>query len=489
MSVPPGVGDILTATSSTTYCSPPAPADPGEIRRLDPSGARALYPHGVGEPKTDSRASPALLLGLTVLVTVASAVQKLPCLRGRVDTDVLATRQCYSDAPIFYLGRGLAADVGWLGGLPPGYRDLEYPPLINVFIEASAKLTHLVMGLSSSELERRATLSADVLYRQPGVVAEERTFFLITCLGLLVAALVTVRTALRADWRVGDRVTWLMVTPVVVLTLSVNWDAVAIAFTALALHAGQRSRWVAFGVWVALGTAAKLFPLVLLGAAVIVLIQRRRWRPVLGATASFAVAWLLANAPLYLADRDAWSEFWLSNTDRPSSFGSAWMALRMIELPATADQLSVVLGVGMLATWLVGAALTWSGRIAPTLTELAVVFLLAFFVLGKVYSPQYSLWVVLGLLLVTRRRWLIGLVALAETWHYVETWLYIRGMTTPEVGIDKAYWSAIVLRIAAEAVVVVVVVRTAARRADSVRRSAESPESLESTLPITTVTR
>src|SRR5689334_10430703 len=91
-----------------------------------------------------------------VVIAVLGTLQKLPCLRGGVDTDKLATWQCYSDIPIFYVGRGLAADVGWLGGLPEGFGELEYPPLINVFIEAMAKTTHVVMGVPSESLAQRA---------------------------------------------------------------------------------------------------------------------------------------------------------------------------------------------------------------------------------------------------------------------------------------------------------------------------------------------
>ena len=402
---------------------------------------------------------------VTIVLAVVSAIQKLPCLRGGADTDALATAQCYSDIPLFYVGRGLAADIGWLGGLPPGFRDLEYPPLINLFIEASAKLTHVVLGTPPDELARRALLDEAQIYDLPGMATEELVFFLVSCVGLLVASLAAVWVAWRAGWVLGDRISWLVVAPIVVLTLTLNWDALALLATAAALVAWQRQRMVWFGVFVALGTAAKLFPLVLLAAGMILAIRTRSSRAVVAMTTSFAVVTLAANAPLYLSDADAWGEFWTTNTERPASFGSAWMAARMVGLPTSADQLSLVLAVGMLMAWLVCAAATWTGRLDPTLSELSLVFLVVFFALGKVYSPQYSLWVVLGLLLVTRSRWLVAVVAAAETFHYVATWLYIRGFTTPEVGVDKTYWFSVVLRLAAEVLLVLTVLFRARRRA------------------------
>jgi uncharacterized membrane protein len=408
---------------------------------------------------------PYLWLGLTTLITVASTVQKLPCLRGRVDTDLLATTQCYSDVPLFYVGRGLAADFGWLGHLNAGFRNLEYPPLINVYIEASAKLTHLLTGVSTDELGRRTPLSSAELFALPGMAREEMVFFLVTCAGFLAAALATVLVVRRAGWSIGAPAAWAMLTPLLVLTLTVNWDVLAILPTALALLAWQRRRMALFGCFVAIGTATKLFPLVLLAAGVILALRSRSSRALVSMTLSFLLTTALVNAPLYLSNPDAWREFWVSNSERPAYFGSVWMALRMVGLPVDGGALSLVLVAGVLVAWSVAALLTWRRVIEPTCAELALVFLLVFFVLGKVYSPQYSIWVVLALLLVTRDRWLIGLVAAVETWHYVATWLYIRGFTTPDAGVDKVYWASIMIRLAVEGVVILYVLRQARRRA------------------------
>ncbi|WP_165355114.1 glycosyltransferase 87 family protein [Nocardioides oleivorans] len=382
-----------------------------------------------------------------------------------MDTDVLATAQCYSDVPLFYVGRGLAADFGWLGHLNTGFRNLEYPPLINLFIEASAKLTHVVLGITPAELDRRSSMSGPDLYDLPGMAGEERAFFLVTCALLLLAVLATVWIAWSAGWTIGDRVSWVVLTPLVVLTLTLNWDALALLATALALLAWQRDRMAWFGVFVALGTATKLFPLVLLAAGLLLAIRARSVRALSRMLCAFAVTTIVANAPLYVSNPEAWREFWDTNTDRPASFGSAWMAMRMVGVPVSADQLSLVLGGGMLGAWAVLSLLTWRRLIEPTFEELSFVFLVVFFVLGKVYSPQYSLWVALALLLVTRNRWLICLVGAAETWHYIATWLYIREFTTPQSGIDKTYWSSIVIRLTVEAVAVLYVIERARRRA------------------------
>lgn len=110
--------------------------------------------------------------------------------------------------------------------------------------------------------------------------------------------------------------------------------------------------------------------------------------------------------------------------------------------------------------WSVLTAATWRRILQPTLLELSTVLLLVFFMVGKVFSPQYSLWVMLAVLATVSSRWLIGSVALGETLHYVATWLYIRGMTTPKTGIDKTYVASIALRLLAEGLVVLYILRS-----------------------------
>lgn len=407
-------------------------------------------------------------------IATVGAAHKLPCLRGEVDTDTLATRQCYSDIPILYVGRGLAADVGWFGGLPRGFGDLEYPPLINLFIEGMAKATHVVMGVNQRSLVERSGMAPSEIAAEPGMAAEELAFFLLSCAGLLLAALVTMFVAHRSEWRVGRRSTWLMAAPLLALTFFVNWDLLAIAFSVLAFIAWDRRRWVWFGALVALGTATKLFPLVILAAGYALLMQSRDWRALARSTAAFAAVWLTVNLPLFLLDRPGWATFWVSNSERSAYFGSLWMALRMLGTPTTSGQLSLLLAVGVLAAWALLTAAVWRSLMAPTLPELSTILMLLFFILGKVFSPQYSLWVVLAVLATVSARWLVGAVAGAETVHYVATWLYIRGITTPETGVDKTYLAAVGLRLVCEGLVILHILWNVTQRART-GPTAESP--------------
>ncbi len=119
----------------------------------------------------------------------------------------------------------------------------------------------------------------------------------------------------------GDRFSWLLVAPILVLTLTLNWAAIALAFSVLALVAWQQHRWGSFGAMVALGTTAKLFPLVFLAAGLILLLRRRSLRAVVKMILTFATFTVGANAPLYLSKPDAWAEFWRTSTDRSAVSG------------------------------------------------------------------------------------------------------------------------------------------------------------------------
>ena len=67
------------------------------------------------------------------------------------------------------------------------------------------------------------------------------------------------------------------------LTGLINWDLLAVALVAGALWAWARGRPVLTGVMIGLGAAAKLYPLFLLGAVLVV-----AWRG--GGCAAFALA-------------------------------------------------------------------------------------------------------------------------------------------------------------------------------------------------------
>ena len=162
----------------------------------------------------------------------------------------------------------------------------------------------------SPDVEARQRVSASSLFGTPDVQHEIRLF-------LLVHALVFAALALLSAWllagvnpgRPWDAAAFAL-SPALALTFLINWDMLAVVLVAGALWSWARGRPLLTGVLIGLGTAVKLYPLLLLGALLVICLRDRRWRELTGVVLAGAATWLLVNAPAYLTGREQWTVFW-----------------------------------------------------------------------------------------------------------------------------------------------------------------------------------
>lgn len=178
------------------------------------------------------------------------------------------------------------------------------------------------------------------------------------------------------------------------------------------------------------------------------------------ATSVAALSFVAINAPAALLNPDRWAAFWTFSSDRVAYFGSSWMALRMVrgeELPVSA--MNLIAGLTWVAAALLGLFLASRvGRFHAMILG-ALPAIVAFIDLNKVVSPQFSIWLVPFLIASSIPLALVATYTLAHAFHYVETWLYIKEITTPPQGIDKAYLAAIAGRVLADTLLVLWSVR------------------------------
>src|SRR5205085_2101207 len=90
--------------------------------------------------------------------------------------------------------------------------------------------------------------------------------------------------------------------PAAALTLPVNWDMLAVVLLAGAMWAWARERPALAGVLLGLGTAAKLYPVLLLLPLLCLGWRTGRLRPVLEAALWGALAWVNVNIAFVLID-------------------------------------------------------------------------------------------------------------------------------------------------------------------------------------------
>lgn len=218
-----------------------------------------------------------------------------------------------------------------------------------------------------------------------------RSFLWWTAPILVVAVAVTVWLLAR---EVGvTRALVVAAAPTLLVSGAVNWDlpSLALATAGLVAHRRGRDGWA--GVWLGLGTAAKLWP----GLALVALVPaawRLRGRRGAFATAGGAgLAWSVVNLPVIVAAPTGWARFLELNRERGIDWDPLWaVAGRLLDWhPSTgsinlASAALVVVGAVVIVT-------ATARRCPPERWHHAVLPLLAWFLLvNKVWSPQFSLW-------------------------------------------------------------------------------------------------
>lgn len=368
-----------------------------------PTGVRAWV--GAARFWRPERVVVALVLVAGVLMVLA----KQHCRARGWSAPDMYYHQCYSDIPALFGGRGIAQ-----GGFPylsvGDWQQVEYPVLTGLAMWFTGLLTRWLVPAGD------ATLS----YFDLNVV------FLVGWLAVTVWA--TARTAGRRRYDAA----MVALAPGVILAGTINWDLWAVGLTALAMLAWARSRPVLAGLLLGLATAAKFYPLLLLGPLLLLCWRAGRTREWWRATLAAAGAWLAVNLPFMLANFDGWATFYRLSDSRAEGFSSIWFVLANTGHGVPPELLNRVAAgsFALLCAAIAVVALTAPRR--PRVAALGFLVLVAFVLTNKVYSPQYVVWLV-PLAALARPRWRDFLIWQAtEVVHFVGIWLFLASYTNPD---------------------------------------------------------
>jgi uncharacterized membrane protein len=197
---------------------------------------------------------------------------------------------------------------------------------------------------------------------------------------------------------VGGRAMYFAMAPTLALYAFLNWDLLVVAITTAATVAFLRRHDAGAGVLLGLGVATKLYPVLLLLPFAL---ERRREGERSGAFRLLmwaAVTWAVINVPFMLLSFDRWGEVFRLNSSRPIDWGSVWFAAcRTITGRVDCGHVRLV-NVASVVLFAILAVLIWRTKVArepgvPRWT-LAFPLVIVFLLTTKVYSPQYSLWLI-----------------------------------------------------------------------------------------------
>ena len=399
----------MASTDEDLTAVDPRPETPSTLHtRLAPRGRYTLP----GRIRT-FLAPGHLLILLTVAAALVAALLKSPCrIRGWSAPEVYFGG-CYSDWTGLWTSRGFAEDP-WA----PFRADsaFEYPILIAVIASLLAWAAH---GLTRVSEILGVDASANLVFY-------DLNFLAVVALWIVTVLLV----AKLAGIRYWDAV-MVAVAPGIIFAGFINWDMWAVVFMVAAMWAFAKHRYVTAGVLTGLGTAVKLFPLLLFGAIIVLAIRTARYYPLLVTAASAAVAWLLVNLPLMLLNPDAWAAFYEFSSDRPPGWSSIWHAYATAtDTTIPGDLLSSLAFWSFLVLCVLIAIIGLTTKHRPRLAQVMFLIIAAFILVNKVYSPQFVLWII-PLLVLTLPNWRDFLIfSVIELLHFWAIWAYLAGPTS-----------------------------------------------------------
>ncbi|WP_025738213.1 glycosyltransferase family 87 protein [Mycobacterium genavense] len=321
----------------------------------------------------------------------------------------------------------------------PAVRYMEYPVLTGVYQYASMALAKTYTALS-----KLAPLP---------VIAEVVVFFDVAAFGLALAWLATVwATAGLSGRRIWDAAL-VAASPLLIFQIFTNFDALATGFAMSGLLAWARRKPVLAGVLIGLGAAAKLYPLLFLGPMLVLAVRTGRVRMLVRTAVATVLTWTLVNLPVLLLFPRGWSEFFRLNTRRGDDMDSIYNVVKSFtgwpgfdpklgfwEPPTVLNTVVAVLFVACCAA-ITYIALTAAQR--PRVAQLLFLVTAAFLLTNKVWSPQFSLWLVpLAVLAVPHRRVLLAWMTIdAVVW--VPRMYYLYG--NPNRSLPEQFFTTTVL--------------------------------------------
>ncbi|HIW95415.1 MAG TPA: DUF2029 domain-containing protein [Candidatus Corynebacterium gallistercoris] len=338
------------------------------------------------------------------------------------------TSACYSDAITLYSSRGLDELhfpylYSWVdeSGIT---RYMEYPVLSGLYQWVIAVITKPV-GHAWEALGLPAAAPVAI-------------YFGVNAVALSAAWMVTVALVAKlAGNRIWDGLL-VAASPLVIVHAFTNFDILACLAAVAILVCWSHRHPALAGVAAGIGIALKLWPAFVAGALILLCLRARAWVPLARLVAATVVTWVAINLPIYLIAPKGWGEFFRLNSSRgwegstiyaviAHAVGNdAWSGITPSEAVAGSGTLNIITTVALLVALV---ALGWFvvfRATAPRVAHIAFLAVFAFMLTNKVWSPQYSLWLVpLLALALPKWRLVFSWAALEAVYWYVRMWQFL----------------------------------------------------------------
>ena len=324
---------------------------------------------------------------------------------------------CYTDIPALFSERGLDTNTfPYLSAT----NSIEYPPIIGLG-------NWLISFITPGENAHRWFFDINIL--------------LITLLFFSCALIVR---------KMQPQLTYLFIfAPAVIASLFINWDIWAVVTALLAIYYFDQKKYEPSAIWLGISIATKFFPIVLLLPIAVIFYRNKKIRELLRFLFTTFIIWAAFNLPLMVTHFDGWWRFYKLNLERGADFGSIWYGLDLLNIDTPLLNLIYpLLSIGLFTGFTIYLIKL---KKTPKLAQVALFAVFIFTTFGKVYSPQFVLWLTpLAVIALTNSRQQITfwLWQASEIIYHLAIWQYLALFTGAQFGLPAGgYVIAIALRV------------------------------------------
>lgn len=371
------------------------------------------------------------LILLALLASLLSFAKFEHCQTAGWATPDNYVHACYSDIPSLFSGRALDNHQWAYKG---GDSAVEYPVITGAVMWATSWLA------PSGKNSTRNYFDVNVLL-----------------LALLLIGVVLIVGKIRPQFAY-----LLPLSPAVIASLYINWDLWGIVSMMLAIYYFDRRRLTVSSIILAVSIATKFFPVLLLLPIIFILWRRDEIRAIGKYLLTTVAIWLAINLPVMWTTPQGWWRFYKLNLDRQSDWGSAWYAFSLLGLNVKHLNYITVLSLFVVLTAIVLYLLELPRT--PTLAEVSFIMFAAVLCVGKVYSPQYVLWLApLAVIALGNTRQLFGFWVwqAGEVIYHIAIWQHLALVQGAHFGLPAGgYALATLIRIATTVFFIITLVRT-----------------------------
>lgn len=371
-----------------------------------------------------------ILILIAVLASLISFAKFDHCRNSHWAAPDSYVHACYSDIPILFSARSLDSHQWAYKG---GTNAVEYPVVMGAVMWA----TSWIAPSGSHSLRGYFDFNA------------------------ILIALLFVFSVLIV-WKIRPQYAYLSaLSPGVVAALYINWDLWGIVTMLLAIYFFDQHRLLMSSSLLAVSIATKFFPVFLLLPIVLILWRKENVRSIVKYLFVTVTVWLAINLPVMLTTPQGWWHFYKLNLDRGSDWGSLWYSLSLLGLHIR--YLNYLTILTLLLVLVAMMVFLLEIEHPPTLADVSFILLAATLCIGKVYSPQYVLWLVpLAVIALKDRSQLFAfwLWQAGEVLYHVAIWQHLALVSGSHFGLpETGYALASLARIATSIYLIAILVR------------------------------